>query len=102
MEDYRNAIKKLKLQAQQLEAENNDIKIKLAIPIVEDLRVPQFEMILSQNTSQLYIREKVLKELQKCCNERGMTVEMLFRCADKRFGGKLTIQEFKEFMDGFF
>ncbi|CAD8192299.1 unnamed protein product [Paramecium pentaurelia] len=102
MEDYRSAIKKLKLQAQQLEQENNELKVKLAMPADEELRIPQFEQILSSNTSQLYIREKVLKELQKCCNERGMTVEMLFRCADKRFTGKLTIQEFKEFLDSFF
>ena len=31
-----------------------------------------------------------------------MTVEMLFRCADKNFMDQLTIQELKDFLDVYF
>lgn len=40
--------------------------------------------------------------MKKCCDERGMTVEMLFRCADSKFANQVTVQEFKEFLDHFF
>lgn len=40
MEDYRLAIQKLKVQIAQLEKENNEAKIKLALPPDEELRIP--------------------------------------------------------------
>ncbi|KAM3136011.1 hypothetical protein pb186bvf_011816 [Paramecium bursaria] len=102
IKQLRVAIQSLKNQSKLLEESNNKLKADLRMPPPQDIRVPQFNDILKQNTSIIYIREQILKELQKCCNERGMTVEMLFRCADKNFMDQLTIQELKDFLDVYF
>lgn len=90
IQDYSAMVKKLKFKISDLEGKNEVLQSSLGMPVFfgnsilwyREPKTPNFKQLFQQGTSELYVKENVLKQLKRSCDERGMTMEMLYRCAD--------------------